>query len=179
MTSNDVAVPAGANLAVIAETPNQMERFKAYTRALEAVDDPRCPRPIPRFLLDMPWVDDNDPVSERIIAAILAEPDPWAAQMDEASQSGKDLVGRKVTVFDMRVQPSTKPGGWGAYLLCDCVVGDGDGIHKAVTVGAKQAVAMLALAWFSGDLPLTGTFTVVTETAKGNTVLGFIKETAL
>lgn len=177
--ANRVAVPTTANLATIQETPDQMTRFKAYSRALEAVDDPRCPRPIPRFMLDMPWSDENDPVSERIIAAILSEPDPWEAQTGGASASGKDLVGRKVEIHDMRVHPSDKPGGWGAYLLCDAVIGDRAGLHKAVTVGAKQAVALLALAWFQGDLPITGTFTVVTETGKGNTVLGFIRETPL
>lgn len=179
MTSQEVAVPAGANLATIAENPDQITRFKAYSRALEAVDDPRCPRPIPRFMLDMPWLDENDPVSERIIAALLSEPDPWAAAEDNEKDSGKSLVGRKVTVYDMRVEPSSKAGGWGAYLRLDCTVDRRGEIHRTVTVGAKQAVALLALAYFQGDLPLTGTFTVVTETDKGNTVLGFIKETAL
>lgn len=179
MAPKDVAVPSGANLAEIAATPDQITRFKAYSRALEAVDDPRCPRPIPRFLLDMPWSDDDDQVSERIIAAILANPDPWKAAEDGTSTSGKDLVGRRVVVHDMRVHPSDKPGGWGAYLLLDCTLEREPEMHVAVTVGAKQVVALLALAWFSGDLPLAGTFTIVTETASGGTVMSFIRESGL
>lgn len=176
MPSSDVAIPKEGSLVAPRAIIDKAARFQAFTAALQGVNDPRCARPIPRFMVGMPWADDDEDVSERIIAAMLAADDPYQAQDAGKTVSGKDLVGRRVTVHDMRVRPSDKAGGWGAYLLLDCTVDDDDTDHRVVTIGAKQAVATLAYAWYSGDLPVVGTVTVITETAGGNTVLGFIVE---
>ena len=168
----------GGSLAVAHAQTDRMARFKAMSAELEAVTDERCPRPIPRFMLSLPWTSPDDMVSERIIAQLLSADDPYAATDAGSTVSGKDLVGRKVTIHDLRVQPSDKPGGWGAYLLCDVTVDDDDNNRLAMTIGAKQAVAIIAYAYQAGDFPLVGTPTVVTTTGEGNTVLGFIVEPA-
>lgn len=162
-------------MVVAHQRPTQAERYQAFTHLLESVDDPRCPRPIPRFMLDIPWATDEDEVSERIIAQLLSADNPYTAMEEGATKSGKDLVGQKVVIHDLRVRPSDKSGGWGAYLILDCTVGERND-HQVVTIGAKQAVSIIAYAHFNGDFPLTGTFTVVTETSNGNTVLGFVRE---
>lgn len=159
--------------------PTKMERFRAYSHALEAVDDPRCDRPIPRFLLDLPWADNDDEVSDRIIAQMLAAENPYEVSGESATVSGKDLIGKRVVVQNLRVRPSNKQGGWGAYLVVEATLEDRDDEAVIVTVGAKQVVSLLAYAWCQGDLPLAGTFSVVTETGNGNEVLGFIVESAL
>jgi hypothetical protein len=143
---------------------------------MQLVDDPRCPRKIPRYLLELPWASDDDPIAERIIAQILAAPDPWKVQADDLSTSGQAQVGKRAVVYDIRVHPSSKPGGWGAYLICDATVAPDEDTHTAITVGAKQAVTLLALAWAYGELPIAGTFTVATETDAGNQVLSFVRE---
>jgi hypothetical protein len=176
MTDNVLAVRHETALVQAMKPTTKVERFKAYSHALEAVDDPRCKRPIPRFLLDLPWATDDDDIAERIIAQMLASDDPYNNQDAGATVSGKDLVGEVITVWDMRVLPSDKPGGWGAYLLLDATKGDNEDEHLVVTIGAKQAVALLALAWCQGNLPLTGAVMVVTETGSGNSVLGFVVE---
>lgn len=178
MTEQVLPTPKGASLAVARAVKTKPERFKAFSHALQAVDDPRCPRPIPRFMVDMPWSNEDDQAAERIIAKLLSADDPYAAQNAGETLSGKDLVGRRVTVHDIRCSPSQFKGGWGAYLLCDVTVDGGDD-HEIMTMGAKEPVALLSYAWFTGDIPITGTPTVITETAGGNTVLGFIVEREL
>lgn len=175
MAKNEVAVPQGANLAEAHKGPDQMSRLQAFTNALEPIFDERCERPIPRFMVDMPWSDGDDMIAERIIAKMLASDDPYTITDAGETLSGKALVGRKITVHDLRCKASDKKGGWGAYLLCDITIDDAD-FHEAMTVGAKEAVAKLAYAWFQGDLPISGTMYLVTETSGGGTVLGFMVE---
>lgn len=176
--SKDLVVPQDTNLAAAHEAPTFMERHTAFTKALQLVDDDRCNRRIPRFMQGMPWASEDDEIAERIIAKMLAADDPYSIDNAGETLSGKGLIGRKITVHDVRVAPSSKPGGWGAYLICDVTV-DSDDAHDVMTVGAKEAAAKLAYAWFMGDLPIAGTMTVVTETGEGNQVLGFVVERAL
>lgn len=175
MSKTDVAVPVKGGLATVDRTASQVERFAAYMASMEKVAHPDCRRPIPRFMLELPWAEDDEEMQERIIAQILASDDPYAAAEDPTTQSGKNLVGQRVVIHDIRCKPSDKSGGWGAYLLCDATIGDTD-IHQVVSVGAKQAVATLAYAHVNGDLPITGTFRIVTETNDGKTVIGFVRE---
>jgi hypothetical protein len=175
MSKSEVEVYTPGSLKGVDRKGDQTDRFRAYSHALEAVDDPRCPRPIPRFMLDMPWAENDEEVQERIIAMMLASDDPYQTAQDPTTTASKALIGRPMTVWDMRCRPSDKPGGWGAYLVCDITVGDSE-LHQVLTCGSKQAVATLAYAWASGDLPIAGTFRVITETGKGNQVIGFIRE---
>lgn len=177
MAKTDVAVPSTGGLATVDRSGSQVERFAGYMHTMEKVADPRCRRPIPRFMTELPWSEDDEEIQERIIAQILASDDPYAAAEDPTTQSGKNLVGQRVVIHDIRVKPSDRPGGWGAYLLCDATIGDSD-IHQVVSVGAKQAVATLAYAHVNGDLPMAGTFRVVTESGDGKTVIGFVREDA-
>jgi hypothetical protein len=177
MATKEITIPDTGNLAILHESADGVSRFRAMSHALEAADDPRCARPIPRFMLDMPWASEDSDVSERILAKLLSADNPLDVEAAGATLSGKNLVGRVITVHDIRVAPSTFESGWGAYLLCDITVGD-DMVHDVMTVGAKEAVAKLAYAYFTGQLPITGTMTVITVTGKGNTVLGFVVEQA-
>lgn len=171
----EVAVPAGTDMALAHSQATFMERHAAFTDLMKLVEDDRCNRRIPRFMKGMQWVDEDDEIAERIIAKMLAADDPYSVDNAGETLSGQGLIGRKVTVHDVRVSPSSKPGGWGAYLICDVTVDDQDA-HDVMTVGAKEAASKLAYAWFMGDLPIAGTMTVVTETGAGNTVLGFVVE---
>lgn len=174
--ATELETVGSSNLAEIRSGTDRDIRRQAFGEALKPVDDPRAPRPIPRFMQAMPWGGDNDEVSERIIAAMLASDDPYGVHDGAATVSGKDLLGRLVTVHDVRCNPSDKPGGWGAYLLCDVTIDD-SADHEIMTVGAKEIVAKLALAWYCQDLPLTGTIAISSTTASGNTVYGFVVET--
>lgn len=176
--STEVATTPAGGLTTVNRSGTQVERFQGYMKSMEKVEHPLCRRPIPAFMLEMPWAEDDEEIQERIIAQILASDDPYQAAEDPTTRAGKALVGQAVVIHDVRCKPSDKPGGWGAYLLCDATIGDSD-IHQIVTVGAKQAVGILAYAWASGDLPIAGTFSLVTETAEGNTVIGFIRERPL
>lgn len=179
MSKTDIVTTSPASLVAPRALSTRGERFRAYGPALESVTDPRCDRPIPRFFLELPWADDNDEVSDRIILQMLASDDPYAVQTDTGTTSGKSLIGRRIVAHDLRVRPSGKPGGWGAYLLLDCTIDDDDDNHVIVTIGARQAVATLAYAWQMGDFPVTGTVMVAATTSEGNDVLGFVVERAL
>lgn len=174
-TKSDVVVPSTNNLALAHEAGTQVERFRAFSHALEAVDDPRCQHPIPRFMLDMPWAGDDDETQDRIIATMLSRDDPYAEPDERGTLSYRDLIGKRVVIHDIRVAPSKFKGGWGAFLVCDVTVED-SADHEILTVGAREAVSKLSLAYFRGDLPIQGTPTIITETSAGNTVLGFTVE---
>lgn len=179
MGNSEVAVPEGRSLAAAREGKTQVDRHHAFMEAMQPVKVERCARPVPRFMVDMPWTSPEDLVAERIIAKLLSSEDPYAVTNAGETLSGKALVGRKVTVHDVRVSPSTTKGGWGAYLLCDVTVDDNTEVHEVMTIGAKEPVAILSYAWFMGDLPITGTPTVVTNTDDDKTVLGFVVERPL
>ena len=144
--------------------------------ALEPINWPGCPRPIPRFMADLPWME-PEAVQERIIADLLASGHVYDGGGDSETVAGRELVGQYLEVHDVAAYPSTKEGGWGAYLLVDAVIEvDKTKVHRVVTIGAKQAVSVLAYAWACGDLPMAGTIVVEQTTAAGNTIIGFRAE---
>jgi hypothetical protein len=152
------------------------ERAKAQHALMEKVEDERFAKPVPRFLTLLPFGGDDDEITDRISSAILVAEDADRAQNEQGTTAGKELVGQKITVWDLRVFDGEKPGGWGAFLLLDVTVGD-DEVHKAVNTGAKQAVARFANAWAKGQLPLSGTFAEIDGTGKrGNAAITFIAE---
>ena len=179
MSTTDVAVPQPNTLAEARQIPDYKMRLAAIKWLNELVDAPEASRPVPRFMLNLPWADE---ASERIIATVLASDDPYSlATTHDAAKvtGGKSLVGQKVTVHDLACVASSEPNGWGAFLLLDCVIGDDDETHQVVSIGAKQAVATLAYAFQVGDFPITGTFFEVARSKEGNQVLGFIVEPPL
>jgi len=165
--------------AVHSTEASPAERAKAQYALMERVEDERFTKPVPRFLTLLPFGGDDDEITDRIASAILVADDADAAQSEQGTTAGKELVGKVVTVWDLRVFDGDKPGGWGAFLLLDVTVGD-DEVHKAVNTGAKQAVTRLANAWAKGELPITGTFAEIEGTGKrGNVAITFVAEPAL
>lgn len=154
------------------------ERAKAQAALMEKVEDDRFGSPVPRFLTVLPFGGDNDEITDRIASMILVSEDPDRAQDESGTTAGKDLVGVRLTVWDIRVVPGKKPGAWGAYLLFD-FTRDGSEVHEVGNTGAKQAVARLANAWAKEELPLTGTFAEIDGTgAAGNAAVTFVAEPA-
>lgn len=152
------------------------ERAKAQAVLMERVDDDRFTKPVPRFLTVLPFGGDDDEITDRIASAILVAEDADTAQGEQGTTAGKELVGQKITVWDLRVLDGDKPGGWGAFLLLDVTVGD-DEVHRVVNTGAKQVVARLANAWARDELPLTGAFAEIDGTGKrGNAAITFVAE---
>lgn len=154
------------------------ERAKAQTELMERVPDDRFDTEVPRFLTLLPFGGDNDEITDRIASMILVSEDPDKAQDESGTTAGKDLVGETVTVWDIRVVPGKKPGGWGAYLLFDFTRKDSE-VHEVGNTGAKQAVGRLANAWAKGEFPLTGAFSEIAGTgASGNPAVTFVGEPA-
>lgn len=152
------------------------ERAKAQNVLMEKIEDQRFKKPVPRFLTMLPFGGDDDEITDRIASAILVADDADEAQNQQGTTAGKELVGQRVTVWDLRVLDGDKPGGWGAFLLLDVTVGD-DEVHKVVNTGAKQVVARLANAWAKDELPITGTFAEIDGTGKrGNAAVTFVAE---
>ena len=166
MSDNLPAVPAHSVFGLMRSELTLAERAKLQTQAMERVDDSRFGRSVPLFLTELPFGGDNDEITDRIAAAILLADDPDAAQSEQGTVSGQDLVGKTVTVWDLRVMPGQMDGGWGAYLLLDVTIGD-DPRHVVATTGAKQAVTRLARSWADGDLPAKGSFAHIPNTGKG------------
>ena len=174
----DIVLPESSVLARIKTVKSAEERSQLQIEAMTLVDDDRFSRPVPRFLLELPFGGDSDEITDRIASAILVADDPDAAQGDAGSQAGKDLTGKVATVHDLLVMPSNpqkvkESKGWPAYLLLDVTIGD-DPAHIVVNTSAKQAVVRLARAWADGHLPITGSFSEI----PGTNAVTFIVEPA-
>jgi hypothetical protein len=176
----ELAKPDNNVLAALHHSdPDPAERAKAQTLLMERVEDERFSRPVPRFITALPFGGDDDEITDRIAAAILVASDADEAQSQTGTTAGKDLIGKTVTVWDLRVLDGEKPGGWGAYVILDVTVGD-DEVHRVVNTGAKQVIARLANAWAQDELPIRGTFAEIDGTGKrGNAAVTFVAEPAL
>lgn len=178
MTDNLPALPEASVLGLLRAPLTGAERAKLQAAAMELTEDDRFPRPVPRFLTELPYGGDDDDITDRIAASVLVAADPDQRQSDAGTVAGKSLVGLRVTVWDLRVLAGDKPGGWGAYLLLDVTVGDSDE-HMVCNTGAKQAVARLARCWVDGDLPVAGSFAEIGGTGRrGNAAVAFVTEPA-
>lgn len=178
MTDNLPALPESSVLGLLRQPLTGAERAKIQQAAMERVEDDYFPRPVPRFLTELPRGGDDDEISDRIAAAVLVAESPDDQQADNGTPAAKGLVGKTVIVWDLRVMAGEKPGGWGAYLLLDVTVGDSDE-HMVVNTGAKQAVTRLARCWVDGELPAKGAFAEIAGTGKrGNAAVKFIVEPA-
>lgn len=178
MSDNLPAVPESSVFGLLRKQLSPEDRAKLQSQAMERVEDERFPRPVPLFLTELPFGGDDDEITDRIAAAVLMADDPDAAQSDQGTVAGKDLVGETIVVWDLRVMAGEKTGGWGAYLLLDVTVGDSQD-HVVANTGAKQAVTRLARCWADGELPARGAFTTIPNTGKrGEPALTFMCEPA-
>lgn len=176
MSDNLPALPEASVLGLLRQPLSGAERAKLQASAMEKVEDERFPRPVPRFLTELPYGGDDDEITDRIAASVLVADDPDTAQSESGTLAGRGLVGKSVVVWDLRVLAGEKPGGWGAYLLLDVTVDDSDE-HLAANTGAKQAVTRLARCWVDGELPVKGSFAEIAGTGRnGNAAVTFITE---
>ena len=176
MSDNLPALPEASVLGLLRQPLSGAERAKLQASAMEKVEDERFYRAVPRFLTELPFGGDDDEITDRIAASVLVAEDPDTAQSDNGTMNGKSMVGLSVVVWDIRVLPGEKPGGWGAYLLLDVTVGDSDD-HVVANTGAKQAVTRLARCWVDGELPVKGSFAEIAGTGRnGNAAITFITE---
>ena len=169
-------VPLGGTLRAIGQATTPAERAKLQAAAMEHVTDDYFERPVPRWIAELPRSGDDAEVQERIAAAVLVAEDPDKAQDEGGTDASKELVNKRLTVWDLRVSKSEKEGGVGAFLILDYTIGD-DEVHKVATTGAVQAMARLARAWADDDLPITGSFSAIPGTgAKGSPALTFLAQ---
>lgn len=169
-----VEVPYVGVLTRVTTASNSVERAELQREAMELVEDDRFGRPVPRFLTELPFGGDADETTDRLASALLVAEDPDDAQNTEGTLSGKSLIGKPITVWDLRVAKGDKPGGWGAYLLLDVTIED-SAEHLVVNTGAKQLVARLARCWAEGQFPVTGAIAAIPNTGgQGDPALKFI-----
>jgi hypothetical protein len=166
--SKEIVLHQSTVLARIKTAATPEERAVLQAEAMTLVEDDRFPRPLPRFLIELPYGGDSDEITDRIASAILVSEDPDAAQAEGGSMAGKDMIGKKATVHDLVVLPTNPEkvkgkGGWPCYLLLDVSLDD-DPARYVVNTGAKQAVTRLARAWADNQLPVSGVFTEIPGT---------------
>lgn len=163
MSDNLPSIPMGGTLRAIASATTPAEKAKLQAAAVELVSDDRFPKPVPRFIAELPHVGSDEEVQLRIAASLLTAEDPDAEDVTASGESSKGIVGKPLTVHDLRTSASAKERGVGAFLILDVTFDDEDE-HKVVTTGAVQAMTRLARAWADDDLPLRGAFTHVPGT---------------
>ena len=172
-------LPKGSALAAVAKAKTPADKAKALSLASNYTTNEIFREPVPAFFLDLPAGDDNDALTDQIALAVLTADDPDSTAEGGGSIGMRDLVGRKVTVWDLRARPGGMPSGWKAYLLLDITVGDSEE-HQIANTGAKQIVTRLARAYAEGQIPVTGFVTeIATPGSTGNKPLAFVVETPL
>lgn len=173
------AVPKGSVLSVVAKAKTPADRQKARNLAGTYLTNENFKEPVPAFFFDLPFGGDNDEISDNIALSNLVAEDPDANALQSGSVAFKDLVGKQVTVWDLRAHAGGMESGWKAYLLLDITIGE-DEVHQIANTGAKQIVVRLARAYAEGQIPVTGRVTEVGRPgSSGNKPLAFIVESEL
>jgi hypothetical protein len=177
--TNLPAVPKDGGFARLAKAKSDADKAKALEMMGQYVTNEHFKEPVPAFLTELPFGGDDDETTDRIALNLFAADDPDDVGGPGESLNAMKLVGHDVVVWDIRVKPGSKGGGWKAYLLMDVTV-DGSDLHQLANTGAKQVVARLARAWAEGLLPLKGRVVQINMGAGSeNTPLAFITEPPL
>lgn len=177
--SNLPDLPKSGVFAAVNKAKSEADKAKALTLAGQYVTNANFKEPVPAFITELPFGGDNDEVTDRIALNVLTADDPDDVQSAGESINAMKLVGHEVTVWDIRVRPGSRGGGWKAYLIMDITI-DGSETHQFANTGAKQVVARLARAWAEGQLPISGRVIQVGQGAGvENTPLAFITEPPL
>lgn len=181
--TTDVDMPPTSAMAKFVKATTVEERLTAARHALEFVEVPWAPRPVPRAFLDLPRAEDDDEdVAWEIAARTMATGDPFSAEATKAAKLG-EYVGQQVTVHDLRVRalsaadleddPDRKIG---AYLVLDVSVGDPPRRDVAFT-SSPRVVTPLLTAWATNQLPISGTIMEVAKArGKRSAPLGFVRD---
>lgn len=165
--------PQGSVMARVIAAKSPAERARLQLEVMEAVDDERFDRPVPRFMAELPYGGDTEGITDRIASAILVADDPSEAEALAKVDSSQDLLGEMVTIHDLVTMPSDKPGGWGAYLLLEVTMGGAEE-RRVISTGAKQAIVRIVREAVEHGLPITGGFSEVEGTGRrGSPALTF------
>jgi hypothetical protein len=174
--TNLPATQPTTHLHAMATEPDKRLRALAVQAGMELVSDPRFPAPVPAFMLDLPYLGDDEEVQARIAAQLFMADDPDSQAQDSRTIAARDFTGKSIVVHDIRTNGSNMESRWGAYLLVEADIVE-TGERQVFNTGAPQAVVRLAIAWARGELPLPGAFAQVGLGSKGhNPVITFIAE---
>lgn len=173
----------GPTLAALVTAPTRESRLAAARAALELVEVDWAPRPVPSVFMELPLAADaDDDIGWEIAARVLGSADPYSAEAAGRLQLSA-LIGRKVTVHELRVHPLTAADieeepdrRVGAYLDLAVSVDNGDDQVIAST-SSPRVVAPLVHAYAHGKLPLTGTvIQIAPARGKRSAALAFVVE---
>lgn len=149
-------------------------RQEAARYALETVKVPECRRPVPRFMLDLPWAADDEAMADQILTNVLASEDIVGATQPAGALHAEDVLDVPLTVGDLRARESDlRDARWGAYLILSVTYPDGT--LAAVTTGAAQACATMWRLWCEGRFPVVGRFVALNNPGEGRSpAIGFV-----
>lgn len=165
MPNKDIDKPAGSAIELIRGASTLAERQAAGRAALGLVQLPTASVPVPRFLGDLPWSDDNDQVIEQIIVNLITAEDIETASEGNTPLKADDVLGQWVTLHDLRVRESdVEDADWRAYMSLDVELGDGR--RLVLNCGAKQVMATLWRVYVDGMLPILAKFVSLGESTK-------------
>lgn len=121
-------------------------------QGMELVDRKDCIKPIPKFLVELPWGDDENAAVEDIALQIL-----YAESVEEVlsrrdSVEMEQLVGVPITVHSFKLNPSKLKDGIGAFAVIDFTY-QGNAKHQVTSTSALGVLAQLARIWQLDGFP--------------------------
>lgn len=153
----EIARPEGSayDLLKAADTPTS--KYEAGRYAVEAVEVPGFVHPVPRFMFDLPWNDDDDEIVAGILANIAAADNLEAATAGQELRDPGDLCGERVRILGVAARKSDLDDAkWGAYVTLTVSVNDGP--PEVLNTGAGQVAVTAWRLYCDGALPANGTF---------------------
>lgn len=113
------------------------------TSAIALVDHPGCPRPIPTFLVDLPWAASDDEAIAEIIEQILRAETADQVIDRKGTIKFEDLLGQTIWIDRFSMRPTDLDEGVGAYALIHFHVPGGD-LDEITSTSALGVLAQLA-----------------------------------
>jgi hypothetical protein len=169
-------LPKDSALNQLRKAKTPAEKIKAQVALGQYVTTPDFPEAVPAFFTELPFGGNDEELTDRISLNLFTSDEPDKVASEKASTGGRELVGKSITVWDLRAMPGGMGKGWKAYLLMDVTVEDSE-LHQLVNTGAKQVVARLARAWCEGQIPIKGRIVEIQTSGGGEgKPLAFIAE---
>ena len=150
-------VPVGSTTPVwdeVRAATTHADRVAASRKALEMVTLPDLSKPVPMFMVDLPWAQDREAAQEEILARIIAADSLEAGLADENLVKLDEVVGHNIVIHSVVARPGTVDEGWGAYCSLDVTI-DGKEDHKVVNTSSKEVCVVVWRAFVERRLPLT------------------------
>jgi hypothetical protein len=118
---------------------------------------------------------DPDEYANRIVEGIFSATSiDQAMTIPDKADGLRAYVGKVITIHDARWSPSAYKAGPGAFYLLDITVGD-EIVHKVVSSGATNVMAVVARAHAKGELPRQGRIVeVASKTNPENKIQYFV-----